>query len=233
MGGRLASMDVFLVPAGSDGHELYCEIAAAAPDGDHASTSLWGRAVGVFRRALAEGEAARTRASNRLGEGDESERSWIRRTITRKLAEAVAEQRLLWHLRRETAANLAYPDDIAASAALELMRRLLSQDRDKHRRWCVIDALLTVASAPLALVPGPNFLAYYFIFRSVGHFLSMQGAQQGLSRVTWTPVASPHLTAVRAALPLEQEARVQRIDEIAAALGLDGLGRFVEDVAGR
>ena len=226
-------MDVFLVPAGPDGHELYCEIATAAPDGEHAPTSLWGRAVGVFRRALAEGEAARARGADRTVDADDAERSWLRRTVTRKLAEAVAEQRLLWHLRRETAVNLVHPDDTTEAAALELMRGLVSQDRDKHRRWCVIDAVLTVASAPLALVPGPNFLAYYFIFRSVGHFLSMQGAQQGLSRVTWTPVPSPHLTAVRSALRLEKDARVQRIDEIAAALGLDRLGPFVEDVAER
>lgn len=222
-------MDVFLVPAGHDVHELYCEVATAAPDPDHKTTSLWGRAVGVFRRALAEGEAARTRT----GTHDEAERGWIRRTVTRKLAEAVAEQRLLWHLRRETAVNLVHPDDITPAAALELMRGLLSPDRDKHRRWCVIDALLTVASTPLALVPGPNVLAYYFIFRSVGHFLSMQGAQQGLTRVTWTGVPSPHLTAIRAALTMHKDARVERMDEIAAALGLERLGPFVEDVAER
>lgn len=226
-------MDVFLVPAGHQGHELYCEVATAAPDGDHKPTSLWGRAVGVFHRALAEGEAARARPSDGTAGPDEPKHSWVRRTITRKLAEAVAEQRLLWHLRRETAANLVHPDDITEAAALELMRRLLLPDRDKHRRWCVIDALLTLASAPLALVPGPNFLAYYFIFRSVGHFLSMQGAQQGMSRVAWTAVPSPHLTAIRSALPLDRDARVRRMDEISAALGLDRLGPFVEDVAER
>jgi hypothetical protein len=109
----------------------------------------------------------------------------------------------------------------------------MSADHDKHRRWCVIHSVLTLASAPFTLVPGPNLFMYYFVFRTVGHFLSMRGADQALSRVQWTQVASAHLTEIRAVLPLEKHSRARRIDEIAAALGLDELGLFVENVADR
>ena len=40
--------------------------------------------------------------------------------------------------------------------------------------------VLLIVSGVLALVPGPNVLAYYFAFRVVGHWLSMRGARQGL-----------------------------------------------------
>jgi hypothetical protein len=220
-------MDVYLVPTSQTRHELYCEISAPVSTDEAPTSSLWGRATDVFRRALAEGERAETQPSDREPHG------WLRRTVTRRLAGAVAEQRLLWHLRRQTAVRLVHPDSLTPDRALETSRALLVGDRDKHRRWCVIDGLITLASAPVALVPGPNLLAYYFLFRSVGHFLSMRGAEQGLRRVVWDGVASPHLTGVRDALRLDPAARARRIDEIASALELHRLRAFVEHVAAR
>jgi hypothetical protein len=220
-------MDVYLVPASRDRYELYCEVGTSTPGPDEPAKGLWGRAVRTFRRALAEGEQYRT------GRADRRDVGRVRHTITRKLAEAVAEQRLLWHLRRESAATLLYPDDVDAATAEAACRKLLLLDRDKHRRWCIIDALLAAASAPIALIPGPNFLAYYFIFRSVGHYFSMIGAAHGLGLVQWTPVGSPLLTELRAALPMAPDVRSKRVAEISQALGLDDLERFVEHVADR
>jgi hypothetical protein len=221
-------MDVYLVPAGADRYELYCETATAVPEGPTPhGASIWQRMTGVFKRAVAEGE------QERLGVPPPEARSAARRAITRKLADAVAEQRLLWQLRKQERARFVYPDDLSEPRALEARRRLLTADRDKHRRWLVIDGVLVVASGLLALVPGPNVLAYYFIFRTVGHFLSMQGATRGLSHVTWTASPSPHLTDVRQVLALDAGARATRLDQISEALGLDRLATFVERTADR
>jgi hypothetical protein len=221
-------MDVYLVPAGADRYELYCETPAAVPEGPtpHGS-SIWQRMAGVFRRAVAEGE------QQRLGSSAPHAQSAVRRAITRKLADAVAEQRLLWHMRRQERARFLYPDDLSEARAVEIERRLLAADRDKHRWWMVIDGALVLASAPIALLPGPNVLAYYFIFRTVGHFLSMQGALRGLSGVTWTAEPSAHLTAVRHVLALDAAARTSRLEQISQALGLDRLTTFVERMADR
>jgi hypothetical protein len=232
-------MNVFLVPMGGDHYELYCEPVQAAPPDDvsqgsrlwRAPRRWWAWAVGVFRRAVAEGEAERDQPAEAGAEA--VPRSKIRRTITRKLAEAVAEQRLLWHLRKETAARLYHPDVLAGDTALQMARAEIKRDHDKHRLWCVIDALLTIASAPIALLPGPNVLAYYFIFRTVGHYLSMAGARQGLDRVDWQLQPSAELTALGQALPCETDDRTARIDAIASALGLDRLTAFVERAAFR
>jgi hypothetical protein len=220
-------MDVFLVPAGRDRHELYCEVQSHEPDTDDPPTTLWGRLKAGFRRAIDEGEAHRT------GQASDQGHSRIRRAITRKLAEAVAEQRLLWHLRRETEARLHHPDDLTADVALETSRRLITADRDKHRRRCIIDAVLLVLSAPIALVPGPNVLAYYFTFGTVGHYLSMKGAEQGRSVVAWTAEASPALTELRAALHLDAAARCPKVESVARTLQLDRLPQFIERVADR
>ena len=221
-------MDVYLVPVGIDRHDLYCEVSSADPDEttSSAASSLWGRMTDAFRRAVAEGEQARS-------DGGDPSRGRLRRAITRKLAEAVAEQRLLWHLRRQSEARLHHPDDMPAEAALEQSRAIITADRDKHRKRYIINGILLVASAPLALVPGPNVLAYYFAFRTVGHFLSKRGADQGLSSVTWTATPSPPLTALRQVLPLAATERARHVEEIAARLGLQRLSLFVSGVADR
>ena len=79
-----------------------------------------------------------------------------------------------------------------------------------------------LASAPVALLPGPNVLAYYFIFRTVGHSCRCAAPQQGLSGVAWVPlrVAASHRSAP--ALRLRPRRAAPRVGPIAAALGLDG-----------
>jgi hypothetical protein len=219
-------MDVYLVPSGAARLELYCEAASAVVEGDPASgVSLSQRMSRVFHRVLAEGERARNAPHDAP-----ASHSRARRFVTRKLAEAVAEQRLLWNLRNETAVRLFHPDDMTPAAAVAEARRLVGADRDKHRLWAVIDGLLILVSAPFALLPGPNVLAYYFIFRTVGHVLSMRGAQQGLSVIDWASHPSAPLTDLRQAIALDPDERGVRIDAVAAALGLDRLAPFVEKI---
>jgi hypothetical protein len=220
-------MDVYLIPSAHARHELYCEATSAVVDGESSGpATLWQRLSQVFHRVLAEGERVRDAPHDAP-----ASHGRVRRFITRKLAEAVAEQRLLWNLRGETAVRLFHPDDMPADAAVADTRRLVGADRDKHRRWAVIDGVLILASTPFALLPGPNVLAYYFIFRTVGHVLSMRGAEQGLSVITWHSQPSPPLTELRQALALDPDARASRVDAIASTLGLDRLGTFFQKIA--
>jgi hypothetical protein len=114
---------------------------------------------------------------------------------------------------------------------LTLVRRKLQKDYDRHRLWLVIDTLLLIASGVLALVPGPNVLAYYFIFRVVGHWLSMRGARQGLDHVTFSSRPCPPLTELRDLVDLEPAAREQRVHDIAGRLRLQHLTTFFERLA--
>ncbi len=243
-------MDVFLIPvrpataSGEKRFELYCESASAAstsdaPDADDAARpSLWSRWAQRFREALAEGEAEQHRmeagssdpASQEGAQTGSAGDSRVGRLLRRKLAEAVAEHRLLWSLRHADAARLFHPElmpsDRAVAWAVDEFRR----DFGKHRFWCVVGALVVVASAPLAVIPGPNVLAYYFIFRSVGHYFSLRGAQRGMHVTMWTGVPSRALNDLEAALTLTGAEREARVDAIAAALGLERLAAFVRRV---
>jgi len=219
-------MDVYLVPTGADRYELYFE----APVDDHADveetgrSSWWTRTAARFRALLAEAEEDRKRREDgapAVGRG-------LWRAMLRRVAEAVAEQRLLWHLRPVSAARLWFPDDLTRDRAIEILRDALRADFEKHRRWLAIDAVLLLASVPLTVIPGPNVPALYFSFRVVGHFLSMRGAGQGRDRVVWEAVPSPELSALRAALRLGHTERIDRFHELSEGLALSRLSSFIE-----
>jgi hypothetical protein len=146
----------------------------------------------------------------------------------RWVAESVAEQRLLWHMRRQTEACLFYPDDVTERTASELLRTQLGRDRDKHRLWLIVDSIGFVLSGLLMLVPGPNLLAYFFAFRLVGHYLSMVGAQRGLDVVRWRAEQSPPLSELRRAIELEPEQRTRQVSDVAIRLRLEHLASFFE-----
>jgi hypothetical protein len=225
-------MDVFLVPVGPQRYELYCEVKddddeeEAAP-GSGANVSWWKRKVAQFRELIREAEAERDRRAQ--GHPGESRGLW--RYIVGKIAEAVAEQRLLWTLQKETSISLNYPDVLDGDRALTISRDSVRRDYEKHRRWLAIDTLILLLFLPLTVIPGPNFPALYFTFRAIGHFFSMRGARRGLDRATWTPVLCRPLSAVGAALELDGATRRARLAEIARELGLERLPGFVERVS--
>ena len=90
-------------------------------------------------------------------------------------------------------------------------------------RWLCVDLALFVALGRLAIVPGPNLIAYYFAFRVVGHYFSVRGARQGLERVAWRSEPSTILSDLRRALALDPPLRHRRVHDIAAALDLPHL----------
>jgi len=223
-------MDVFLVPVAPDRYELYCEEpdepVPPAEEGTPAPglfrrTALW------FREQLAEAERAR-RHGPQPGEARRSLIGRAKARTMRWMAESIAEQRLLWQLRGKDEVLLVYPDDVTEEEARQLLKRSLQRDWERHRFWLAVDSIGAVGSALLILVPGPNFIGYYFMFRIVGHYFSLRGARRALSVVTWTAVPSVPLAQLRTLLEQEPDTRAERVHEIAAALDLEHLASFFQ-----
>jgi hypothetical protein len=222
-------MDVFLVPVSADTYELYTEHVDEPEEAQEPPGNFFQRLKYRFHQMLVEAERERRHGAAIAPEG-----GWLRRFKRRSLrwvAETIAEQRLLWNLRRVDFATLHHPDDMTADAALGVMRQQLSRDFEKHRFWLVIDSLLLTASALLILVPGPNIIGYYFAFRVVGHFFSVRGARKGLAGVKWTFVASPPLTELRRVIGLAPDARLRQVEDVASRLRLDHLATFFQRTA--
>jgi hypothetical protein len=232
-------MDVFLVPVGVEAYELYCEHVDDEPDApEEIPAGLWARLnpryvftrlKARFHQVLVEAERERRRdhAAN-AGDG------WLvrmKRRAMRWVAENIAEQRLLWNLRRHDEAILHHPDDMPASVADVVCRKQLTRDFEKHRFWLAVDSVLMLASGALILIPGPNVLGYFFAFRVVGHLFSIRGAKNGLDRVAWAKLPNPPLTDLRRALSLEPTARLREAEAVATRLRLDHLATFFQRTA--
>lgn len=220
-------MDVYLVPVGVERYELYCEVADdAAEEAGEEPAGFFARLKHRFQVMLAEAERER-----RLGAPPPEDRGWaarVRARTMRWVAESIAEQRLLWHLRRQSEVCLHYPDDLDEHKAAAILRQQLVRDFDKHRFWLAIDGVGLVIAAVLTLIPGPNLLAYYFAFRLVGHYLSLRGAKRGLSGVVWQYRPSAPLSELRGLLTLEPGLREGRVHAVAQSLRLEHLVTFFE-----
>ena len=221
------------MPLGPERHELYCEPSdddETASDSGAPAPGFFSRMRRRFTEMMRAAEVARARRAR--GEYDPIDTWWerTRARVLAKVADAVAEQRLLWHLRHLEAANLYHPSDMNGERALVIMRASMVRDRDRHFRWLMIDAFLLILSGALVVVPGPNVLGYYFAFRVVGHYLSWRGARQGLDAVTWSTAPCDPLIELRDALHLAPQQRDARIDELAERLRLPRLALFVNRI---
>lgn len=231
-------MDVFLIPLGADRYELYCEPPAAVTDEEETppAKGLIARLRQQFSEMLAAAEHDRNRRASRASSAEpatdaDPPQGLVARFKARSLAwvaDAIAEQRLLWHLRHQDQACLHFPADMVDADALRIARASLQRDADRHLRWLIVDSLLLVLSAALILLPGPNVVGYYFAFRVVGHWLSWRGARKGLDIVRWQTSASEPLADLRQALDLAPVQRAHILSDVAARLALDHLAAFVE-----
>jgi len=149
------------------------------------------------------------------------------------VAEAIAEWRLLWHLRKQAALELVHPADLDGDDALAETRRRLGRDAEHHLRRLFTSSVLALLLGLLFFVPGPNVLGYYFGFLAVGHLLAWRGARHGLAHVQWRTRASEPLKELRGILDLNPDERAGHVRDVAARLGLDYLAPFVERMAVR
>jgi len=223
-------MQVYLVPVGVERYELYCEEQDDLPSPDQAPDGLVRRTVHRFRVTVAEAE--RERKAGRPAAAPQGFAARLKARVLRYVAESIAEQRLLWQLRGRSSTELVYPDDLSEAQSRELLRRQLNRDFERHRFWLAIDSLGLVGSAVLALLPGPNLVAYYFVFRIVGHFLSVRGARQGLL-CEWAVQASATLTTLRSLVDVAPAERADRVRDAAAELRLDHFAAFFDKTAVR
>jgi hypothetical protein len=147
------------------------------------------------------------------------------------LAESIAEQRTLWALRAVDAASVFMPSSLTPEKARAIIMGTFAEARRYHLRWLVVDGLIFAATGLLAIVPGPNVLAYYFLFRVVGHLQSWRGTRQGMDRIAWTFIPDAALAELAALVDQPRDARASRVEAIAERLNLPHLAAFFDRIA--
>ena len=220
-------MDIYLVPIGRDRWECYYE-AVDTDEPVEPGSGFFARMKHKFNQQLKDAENARHQAAI------EEPKTFLGRMHKRSLAwiaERIAEQRLLWHLRRASAATLHVPADLQAADGERIMREIMRRDADRHRNRLIPHTLLLILSGLVAIIPGPNVLAYLLTFTVVGHFLSWRGANNALHGVAWTVQPDAALSELRRAFSLDSGELHRVIKEVAHRLHMPKMARFVEQMS--
>lgn len=217
-------MTIYLVPARRGRYELYSE----APETEDETPAPEGRLRGWMHAANQQWHALVAQA--RQGGGTSL---WARSRdrVVCALAESIAQQRTLWALRSAERAAVHIPAFLDAGEARGRVVSELQAARTHHLRWLIVDTLLFIVSGVLALVPGPNLIAYYFAFRSVGHLQSWRGAKQGLDVIEWSFVPDAALSELSELVDVPRHSRAARVAAIAERLELRHLADFFDRVA--
>jgi hypothetical protein len=223
----LSDEAVYLVPIGSGRFDLYTEPSDEAESVSRGHPAFLSRVVERLRDAWRQMKhtatsphADRTGRLTRL-------RDWL----VCRIAESIAEQRTLWSLRTLTSATFVYPSDLSDTSAASTRSRVLMRARRQHGWWLLLNILGVILTAILVLLPGPNLIGYYFLFRVVAHYLSWSGARHALEGVSWRPRGEPALTELGALARLPRDVRAERVTAIANQLQLTRLEAFFDRVA--
>ena len=217
-------MILFLVPVGQNRFELYSEGRDEPEPLAHEHEGFfrrWSRRIGVRWNELVE-TARRNNGGGRFAR-------W-RDAVVCRLAETIAEQRTLWALRHVNRAVARFPSSLDAARARTILVELLAHGRRHHLRWLWVDLVLVIVSGVFALVPGPNFIAYYFLFRLIGHLQSWRGARAGMEAIAWTYEPDAELAALGALADVPREERASHVAAIAERLNLPRLSQFFDRV---
>ena len=234
-------MDVYLIPTATpERYELYYEAPEEAPVGAdeeagwlHRLTfGLSTRLIGRFDAMLVEAEDWRNRRHEATTE-PAGFMARTRRQIMGYIVERIAEQRLLWQLRKVDVVCARIPSDMKEAMADGIVLTMLKKDVEHHRKWLWIDLLLLLASLALVIIPGPNVVGFYFTFQVVSHYLSWTGAKRGLALAPWTFQQCDELKDLRDAMAMPAPHRQRRFREVAERLRLDHLPTYLDDVAAR
>jgi Mitochondrial K+-H+ exchange-related len=218
---------VYLVPIGSGRFDLYTEQEERDPLAPREAAGFWSRTI----ERLHEGWRQMARAATSR-QGDRAGRlTRLRDWLVCRIAEAIAEQRTLWSLRTLASARFIYPSDLSETSAAAIRGRVLIRARRHHGWWLLINVGGVALTAVLVLLPGPNLIGYYFLFRVVAHYLSWRGARHALENISWRPIAEPALSELGALARVARDARAERVAAIASQLRLTRLEAFFDRVA--
>ena len=217
-----------------------CRSATATSSIAKCLTSPWRRqpiSAGGLHRApetafldlLAEAERER-----RQGPAEREPEGWMGRAKARSMrwvAESIAEQRLLWHLRRQASACLYYPDDIEEAPAVTALRQQLRRDFEKHRFWLCIDSAGFVLSGCCSWCPAPTSSPTTSPSAWSDTTSRCAARARGWTGSPGRRKKSVPLAELRRVINFDGAGRERRVTDVATALHLEHFAKFFERVA--
>ena len=136
------------------------------------------------------------------------------------------DEAMLKRLGRATRIKLYHPASMESSEVQRTWREYLARRRRRHWFWLVVTLLVAPLTVVLTVVPGPNVIGYWFVYRAVCHLRVVLGTRRALGDRVPTSVHPTKALEPAAGLPEERW-----IARIARRFRLRGLGEFLDRVA--
>lgn len=197
---------------------FYSEDFDANSDKDkEASSATTARgARGRLERWSRSLKAAVAKAARAVGPRFQRMMAWLSRR-------PAPDEPLLRALRSAPAVELIHPENETSAAARRHWRSYLAGRERQSALAGVVDLGLGALSLPLMLLPGPNVVGLWFLYRAVGRFLAVSGTRRARreDRLPTTFRASGLLDA-----PLDRQ-DADRVAVISAECGLKDLGSYL------
>lgn len=152
--------------------------------------------------------------------------SWTRTLVGWLLPKAAPDEPLLAALRSTESLEIVYPKLMSEARARRAWLSYLSGRRGGHGVRALVDVILAALTLPLMLLPGPNVIGFWFLWRAATHGLAILGinrARGGKVPTTWRPD-----DLLSAALSREGPAQVAAVS---SEYGLKDLAGFLRRVA--
>ena len=142
-----------------------------------------------------------------------------------KLQRLIApDEHLLRQLRHVQSLAIDHPARITPAEVNSLWSNLMTRRFRTHRNWMLVDATLAVPAVLLALLPGPNLVGYWLVYRAMVHLLALLGARSGRT------IAVKFVPHVELDLCVTSE-DVERITQLAEHLEIPGFETLVNAYA--
>jgi hypothetical protein len=109
--------------------------------------------------------------------------SWLQKFIG-------PDEPFLWGLRKARGIVLHHPANMTAEQARDSWSRYLRGRKTHHAIWLAVDLVVSGLSLVLMLVPGPNVLGYWFVYRAGCHALALIGVYRACRREVITSLES-------------------------------------------
>ncbi len=131
-----------------------------------AMPSWWARVMDRFRPGPVEGRSGLVGFLMRV-------LAWLLRWVS-------PDEPFLRQLRSATHIKVHHPTWMSGAIARRHWARYLRRRRRRHAIWFALNAVVSPLTIILALLPGPNVIGYWFVYRAACHGLACFGVRRGL-----------------------------------------------------
>jgi hypothetical protein len=162
---------IYLLLIDQDEFFFYSDESEAAPepqDGGEAAATAQSGLAGWLYTQLAKLKKGWHEAESGLAH-------WLRRCWEWLHSWSHPDEWMLSQLRSAKMIELHHPASRNDDDVLAIWREYVSRQRTRHVVWLAVNGVVAPFTVLLAILPGPNVIGYWFLYRAIHHLLVVWG----------------------------------------------------------